>query len=88
MVFSRGDRIVIRWTKIHDNYWILNYKDKTYKIESIEKLFVFSLGFGLKFNEIEYALLKLNRLNHNFAEFSKWNKLILTNRKLNGQLYN
>lgn len=79
---------MINWTKLHDNYWILTYKKRVYRIESLEKLVVYSLAFGIKMSEIEYTLLELNKRNHNYAEFGVFKGFIYSCAKNKSQLYN
>lgn len=79
---------MITWTKVADNYWILNYKNKIYRIESLEKLFIYTMAFGVKIKEIEYALLEMNKMNHNYCEFGFWKKFVYSLRKSNSEIYN
>lgn len=61
---------MITWTKVMQDHWKIIYKNKTFWIESLEKLFVYNMAFGIECDEIEFALLTMEQNNHNYAEFS------------------
>lgn len=52
-----------------ETQWIVQRKNKSYQIKNLESLFVYSLAFDLKFEEISKAVLQMNSKGHDFAEF-------------------
>lgn len=65
---------MINFTKLSDTNYIINYKKRTFKIDSLEKLFVYGLAFGIKLKEIEFAILEMSRMDHNYCEFGVMHK--------------
>lgn len=79
---------MIKLTKVSPNYWLVIRKNKSYKIESIEKLFVYLLAFGIKFKEIETALLELEKNLHDYAEFGVYKKFVFSMKLDKREVYN
>jgi hypothetical protein len=71
---------MVNWTKIHNELWIIKKGERVFRIHNIEKLIVYSLAMGIDIDEIEYALLELNKLDHNYASFGIWNTFICTEK--------
>lgn len=59
----------VEWYKMAESQWIIKRKDKTYPIRNLESLFAYSIVFNIRLNQIENAVLKMNRDDLNYAQF-------------------
>lgn len=65
---------MISWQEIDKDRWVIKFEDKIKKVHSLKDLILTSLVLGIEIDEIEAALLEMNKENHNFAEFGSLNK--------------
>lgn len=73
------------WIKTSSTTFIIKRGGKTFQIENLEKLFVYSLAMGIKFNDIEFALLEMEKNDHDYCEFGIWNGFTIS-KKLDEKL--
>lgn len=71
------------WQQIDKERFIIRSKGKVITIDSIRALFAYSIAFGLEFDDIEYAVIEMERQGHDYAEFGIWGSLIYTKRTVN-----
>lgn len=72
---------MISWTQIKDDLWLVKADEYVKKAKSVQDLIFISLVLEINIDEIEEAILELNRNDHNFAEFGM-NKTLTYTRKI------
>lgn len=72
---------MISWTKLTDDKWIIRYHNgKAKKIETLEKLVLWTLALEVDIEEIEHAILEMNRLDHDYCEFGFWKHFVYSKK--------
>lgn len=71
---------MIKWIKHNETHFTLQQDDYKKEIDTLEKLFVWSLFLGIPLKEIEIALLEMQRNEHNLAEFGMKKTFIYSRR--------
>lgn len=74
---------MVQWVKIKEDLWNVIYSDGTKRIDSLTKLIAFSLILEISINDIETALLEMEKNDHNLAEFGIFKGLVYTKRMEN-----
>lgn len=72
---------MVSWTKINDYYWIWRYDSKVKKLTSVRDLVIHNLAVEIDLEESEFALVEMNRQDHNYCEFGLWKTFIASQRK-------
>ena len=68
--------------KVTENEFILLNGSKTRYVSSLESLAVRAAHSGIKFDELEIALIEMVNNDHNFAEFGDLKKAFLYTGKI------
>lgn len=76
----KKEAITIKWTKTNDE-WSIIYKEKVFKADTLEKLFIKTYALGISLDEIEVAYLEVDRNDHNYAEFGGFKKSFIFSEK-------
>lgn len=69
--------------KLNDNEFILRYDETRARFcSSIENLFVLGKVLKMDLNELEIALVEMNRQDHNFAEFGNIRSTFIYSKRI------
>jgi hypothetical protein len=70
------------WQQIDANRFIIRSKGKVITVNTIQSLTAYTMAFNkhTTIDEIEYALLEMNRNGHDYCEFGVYGKFVFSKR--------
>jgi hypothetical protein len=73
---------MINWTKTKDNKWIIKSNNKTTTVDNIKSLTAWTMAFNknVTIDEIEIALVEMNRNDHDYCEFGIYGRFTISKR--------
>lgn len=73
---------MINWTKTSDNKYIIKTYNKVTTVDNIKSLTAWSMAFNkhITIDEIEVALLEMNKNDHDYCEFGMYGRFVYSKR--------